>query len=163
MRRSVAAGLWAACAENIAEAHAIKCYNGTFVGTEKNGVLSFKGIPFAKAPIGELRWKAPQSVEASDETFDATSYGKVALQPYASSEPVSQHPENMSEDCLTLNIWTTGNTEKKKPVMFICTAARFPTAARPIRSTAVSISNLHDYALVSNLETHPSFLTVCTY
>ena len=110
--------LFTACAEKTAEAPSVKCYNGTFVGSEENGVLSFKGIPFAKAPIGELRWKAPQSVEASTETFDATSYGKVALQPYASSEPVSWHPENMSEDCLTLNIWTTGNTETKKPVMF---------------------------------------------
>ena len=100
------------------EAPAVKCYNGTFVGSEENGVLSFKGIPFAKAPIGELRWKAPQSVEASNETFDATSYGKVALQPYASSEPISWHPENMSEDCLTLNIWTTGKSDAKKPVMF---------------------------------------------
>ena len=101
-----------------AEAPAVKCYNGTFVGTEENGVLSFKGIPFAKAPVGELRWKAPQSVEASEEIFDATSYGKAALQPEASSEPISQHPENMSEDCLTLNIWTTGDTGEKKPVMF---------------------------------------------
>ena len=95
------------------EAPAVKCYNGAFVGSEENGVLSFKGIPFAKAPIGELRWKAPQNVEASNETFDATSYGKVALQPYASSEPVSWDPENMSADCLTLNIWTTGDTGKK--------------------------------------------------
>ena len=93
-----------------AEAPAVKCYNGTFVGSEENGVLSFKGIPFAKAPVGELRWKAPQSVEASDEVFDATSYGKVALQPETSSEPISSHPEDMSEDCLTLNIWTTGDT-----------------------------------------------------
>ena len=96
------------------------CTNGIFVGTYEGntGVASFKGIPFAKPPVGELRWKAPQSVEASDEIFDAASYRKVALQPYASSEPISWHPENMSEDCLTLNIWTTGVTGKKKPVMF---------------------------------------------
>ena len=110
--------LFTACAENVAESPAVKCYNGIFVGSEENGVLSFKGIPFAKAPVGELRWKAPQSVEACNETFDATCYGKIAFQPYASSEPVSWNPGNMSEDCLTLNIWTTGDTEKKKPVMF---------------------------------------------
>ena len=112
------AAVFPAFAETAAEAPAVKCYNGTFVGSEENGVLAFKGIPFAKPPVGELRWKAPQSVEASDETFDATSYGKVALQPETSSEPISSHPEDMSEDCLTLNIWTTGDTGEKKPVMF---------------------------------------------
>lgn len=111
--------LMSACAtNNSTQQPSVKCYNGVFVGSEKNGVRSFKGIPFAKAPVGELRWKAPQSVEASDETFDATSYGKAALQPEATSEPISLHPENLSEDCLTLNIWTTGDTGKKKPVMF---------------------------------------------
>ena len=36
----------------------VKCFNGSFIGyVEDNGVLTFKGIPFAKAPIGELRWK----------------------------------------------------------------------------------------------------------
>lgn len=112
------AGSLTACAENAAEAPSVKCYNGTFVGSEENGVLSFKGIPFAKAPVGELRWKAPQSVDASDEIFDATGYGKASLQPYASSEPISWNTENMSEDCLTLNIWTTGKSDGKKPVMF---------------------------------------------
>ncbi len=110
--------IFTACAEKKADAPAVKCYNGTFVGSEKNGVQSFKGIPFAKSPVGELRWKAPQSVDASSETFDATAYGKIAYQPYASSEPISWEPENMSEDCLTLNIWTTGDTGSKKPVMF---------------------------------------------
>ena len=114
-----------ACSNKKDEAPSVKCYNGIFVGSVENGVLSFKGIPFAKAPIGELRWKAPQSVEASNETFDATSYGKVALQPAISSEPVSQHPENMSEDCLTLNIWTTGKSEAKKPVMFFIHGGAF--------------------------------------
>ena len=112
------AGCSLGCDEKTSEDLAVKCYNGTFVGSEKNGVLSFKNIPYAKAPIGELRWKAPQGIGEINKIFDATSYGKVALQPIASSEPISQHPENMSEDCLNLNIWTTGNTGKKKPVMF---------------------------------------------
>lgn len=111
-------GLFTGCSDKQSEAPAVKCYNGTFVGSEENGIASFKGIPYAKAPVGELRWKAPQSVEASDETFDATSFGKAALQPEAHSESVSQEPENMSEDCLTLNIWTSGQSDEKKPVMF---------------------------------------------
>ena len=35
------------------EAHAVKCVNGTFVGTEENGVASWLGIPYAKPPVGE--------------------------------------------------------------------------------------------------------------
>ncbi len=111
-------GTAAAYSTNKTEAPKVKCYNGVFVGSEENGIASFKGIPYAKPPVGELRWKAPQSVEASNETFDATKFGKAALQPKAHSEPVSMHPENMSEDCLTLNVWTTGKSDKKKPVMF---------------------------------------------
>ena len=131
-------------------ANKVKCYNGTFVGTEENGIISFKGIPFAKPPVGELRWKAPQSVEASNETFEATKYGKVALQPEASSEPVSQHPENMSEDCLTLNIWTTGKTDKKKPVMFWMHGGAF--------SYGSSIDSLYDGSHI--LAEHPDVVVV---
>ena len=40
--------LFTACAGKTAEAPSVKCYNGTFVGSEENGILSFKGIPFAK-------------------------------------------------------------------------------------------------------------------
>ena len=96
----------------------VKCYNGTFVGSKQDNVLSFKGIPYAQPPVGDLRWKAPKSVEKSDKVFEAKSFGKAALQPMVHSEPVSTNPENLSEDALTLNIWTTGKTDKKKPVMF---------------------------------------------
>lgn len=58
----------------------VKCFNGSFIGyVEDNGVLTFKGIPFAKAPIGELRWKAPQPVEAFKEVFEAKEYGLPGL------------------------------------------------------------------------------------
>ena len=96
----------------------VKCYNGTFVGSKQDNVLSFKGIPYAQPPVGDLRWKAPKSVEKSDKVFEAKSFGKAALQPMVHSEPVSINPKNLSEDALTLNIWTTGKTDKKKPVMF---------------------------------------------
>lgn len=99
-------------------APAVKCYNGIFTGSTENGVTSFKGIPYAKPPVGELRWKAPQPVEASDEVFDATRFGKSAFQIRSDSEQASLNPEGISEDCLTLNIWTADLERANKPVMF---------------------------------------------
>ncbi|MCQ2335283.1 MAG: carboxylesterase family protein [Paludibacteraceae bacterium] len=96
--------------------NSVQCVNGTFVGmVEDNGVLSFKGIPYAQAPVGNLRWKAPQPVEASDEVFDAKEFGNAAIQNYSETEAASHYTR--SEDCLTLNVWTKDLTTKNKPVM----------------------------------------------
>lgn len=95
----------------------VKCSNGSFVGrVEDNGVLSFKGIPYAKAPVGDLRWKAPQAPEHSTETFDAGEFGLAALQAYSPSEVASSCPKG--ENCLTLNVWTKDLKTKDKPVLF---------------------------------------------
>ncbi|MDO5321616.1 MAG: carboxylesterase family protein [Bacteroidia bacterium] len=104
------------CAEKQNDPVAV-CENGRFVGyVEDNGVLAFKGIPFAKAPVGELRWKAPQPVEASDEVFEAKEFRVPGLQSYDEGEPAS-HGE-LSEDCLYLNVWTTDLEMKAgRPVM----------------------------------------------
>ncbi|MBQ2212233.1 MAG: carboxylesterase family protein, partial [Ruminococcus sp.] len=61
------------------EAHAVKCVNGTFVGTEEHGVASWLGIPYAKPPVGGRRFKAPEYVDASDRIFEAKYYGKGAF------------------------------------------------------------------------------------
>ncbi|MBQ0019220.1 MAG: carboxylesterase family protein [Bacteroidales bacterium] len=93
-----------------------KCHNGRFVGAvEDNGVLSFKGIPYAKAPVNELRWKAPLPAEASNDTIQAKDFGNSAIQPYSPTETASSRTR--SEDCLTLNVWTKDLTTKNKPVM----------------------------------------------
>ena len=93
------------------------CHNGNFTGVvEDNGVMSFKGIPYAKAPVGDLRWKAPEPAEDSDEDFTADKFGKSSIQYEWHSEGGSYN--ETGEDCLTLNVWTKDLETKNKPVMF---------------------------------------------
>ena len=96
------------------EAHAVKCINGTFVGTEENGVASWLGIPYAKPPVGERRFKAPEYVDASDKVFEAKYFGKNAI-----ATPDEDAVQKLySEDCLYLNIWKNEDDKtEKKPVM----------------------------------------------
>ena len=95
---------------------AVKCINGTFVGTEENGVASWLGIPFAKPPVGERRFKAPEYVDESDKVFEARYYGKCAYGAHGYDDCVQKLD---SEDCLYLNIWVnTDDKTEKKPVMF---------------------------------------------
>ena len=99
----------------IIEAHAVKCVNGTFVGTEENGVASWLGIPYAKPPVGERRFKAPEYVDASDRVIEAKYYGKSAYTTASYSDVIQKLA---SEDCLYLNIWANADDKtEKKPVM----------------------------------------------
>ncbi len=101
---------------SIGMADAVKCTNGNMIGTVTNGISSYKGMPYAKAPVGDLRWKAPVSPDSSDEDFDASDYGFAAIQTEWFSEEASYREQ--SEDCLTLNVWTNSpNQDSKKPVM----------------------------------------------
>ena len=79
------------------------------------GILVFKGIPYAKPPVGELRWKPPQPPEPWSDTLRATQYGPVAPQTVDALEPSSEVEQ--SEDCLSLNVWTPGIDDKRRPVM----------------------------------------------
>ena len=100
-----------------AEAPVLTVANGHFTGAEKDGVLEFKGVPYAKAPVGDLRWKAPEAPDDSDETFDATEFGKTSVQYPWHSEPAGViNP--VGEDCLTLNIWTADLETSGKPILF---------------------------------------------
>ena len=97
-------------------AMAAKTRTGVYVGVRKGGVLSFNGIPYAKAPVGNLRWKAPEKLPDSDRVFEAKYFGPSAIQVNYEGNLLSAHQQ--SEDCLTLNIRTKArDLNRKKPVV----------------------------------------------
>lgn len=87
------------------------------------GVYVYRGIPYAAAPIGDLRWKAPQPVVAWEGVKIADTFGHPGYQAvhypggYATEWGYGKEAP-YSEDCLYLNVWTKapGQTDKKLPV-----------------------------------------------
>lgn len=80
-------------------------------------VRTFKGIPYAAPPIGELRWKAPQPVQAWSGLRKASEYGPRCMQAHIFDDMVF-HDAGPSEDCLHLNLWMPAKPATKKlPVM----------------------------------------------
>lgn len=92
-------------------------------------ITAFKGIPFAKPPLGELRWRAPQPAEDWEGIRDCYTFGNIAMQEVPSTSIVDRfytkewHVDPdvpMGEDCLNLNIWTPAMTgDEKFPVMVL--------------------------------------------
>ena len=103
-------------------------------------VTSYKGIPYAAAPVGDLRWRAPQAAAAWDGVLNATEFGPQCLQEYSSAGIFSSGKTSMSEDCLTLNIWTptyedtTELTSKNLPVYFWIFGGRFEGGSGDVKT-----------------------------
>ena len=93
----------------------VKCLNGTFLGKEEENIISYKGIPFAKPPIKNLRWKPPLDCDNSDDIFEAFTFQKSPVQIPDEGEVSSFY--EIGEDCLYLNIWKNNDNEKNKPVL----------------------------------------------
>jgi para-nitrobenzyl esterase len=100
---------------------------GAVRGRREGGVLSWKGIPFAAAPVGDRRFRRPSAPTPWPELRDATHYGPMAPQKVLKSMDVDPSIP-ISEDCLSLNVWaprsargargaTDGVTTDLKPVM----------------------------------------------
>ena len=87
----------------------VKTRNGVLEGLEEDGVKKFLGVPFAQAPVGELRWKAPQPVQNWAGVRSAKEFGNDPMQPNIFGDMNFRGPAR-SEDCLYLNIWTTAAT-----------------------------------------------------
>jgi para-nitrobenzyl esterase len=89
---------------------------GVLVGRTDSGVVSFRGVPFAAPPVGPLRWRPPQRIEPWSQPRDAGQVGAICIQPPANGDP-GVGPLPMSEDCLTLNVWTPAERSEPLPVM----------------------------------------------
>jgi len=90
---------------------------GDLKGVTKEGVIAFKGVPFAAPPVGALRWKPPAAPVKWQGVRDASAYGPICMQKMPNPDNgIGQYPA--SEDCLTLNIFTQKLDRKaKQPVM----------------------------------------------
>ena len=87
----------------------VKTQYGVLEGFEENGVKKFLGVPFAQAPVGELRWKAPQPVQPWEGVREAKQFGDDPMQLNVFGD-MNFRGSGRSEDCLYLNIWTMAKT-----------------------------------------------------
>jgi len=109
--------------------------SGTLVGNDDGTVQSFKVIPYAAPPVGELRWMPPAEPARWSGDRAATSYGPIC--------PQAPRPDRLalattaalpqSEDCLSLNVWTP-KAAKSAPVMVWIHGGghRFGSGASPV-------------------------------
>ena len=93
--------------------------NGTIEGEFdiKTNIQSFKGIPFAQPPVGDLRWKAPQPVTNWNGVKQTKKFGPRAIQSNVFGD-MGFRSDGMSEDCLYLNVWSPAKSANEKlPVL----------------------------------------------
>ena len=95
----------------------VKTDNGEVQGFEDgNDTWSWKGIPFAKPPVDDLRWKAPQDPDSWDGVRDATEYCDIC--PQYDGNMFGEQTVIGNEDCLYLNIWRPRTQKRNLPVHF---------------------------------------------
>ncbi|KAI8807925.1 putative carboxylesterase [Cladochytrium replicatum] len=87
---------------------------GRIEGVREGDVCVWRGIRYAKAPVGPLRFRAPQPVDKWEGTINAHSFGNVSLQPPSVLNKITSP---LNEDCLNLNIFSTFREGEKLPVM----------------------------------------------
>ena len=93
---------------------------GALQGAEDDGAIVFRGVPFAKPPVGALRWRQPEPLEPWTGVRAATEFGASAMQrvlPGDLGDLIGIPLQEISEDCLYLNIWTPALDGRKRPVM----------------------------------------------
>jgi para-nitrobenzyl esterase len=88
------------------------------VARDAIGVRAFKGIPYAAPPVGGLRWKPPQVVQAWSDVRSSTEWGPRCMQSDRLGE-IDPLNKRMDEDCLYLNVWTPAKSEAQKLAVMV--------------------------------------------
>ncbi|MFI7061012.1 carboxylesterase/lipase family protein [Kribbella sp. NPDC050124] len=95
----------------------VRTDNGLIRGEAKSMVTSYKGIPYAAPPVGNLRWQAPQAAASWKGVRDATQFGGSCVQG-TGWDPGYDKP-TLTEDCLYLNVYVPSNAKKKNLPVFV--------------------------------------------
>jgi para-nitrobenzyl esterase len=118
----------------------VRVDSGQLQGVLDDGVVSYKGIPFAAPPVGDLRWRPPQPAARWTGVRQATEFGADCMQGRFGPPPASGAPpaRASSEDCLYLSVWRPASAASgaKLPVMFWIYGGGFVggSSAMPITS-----------------------------
>lgn len=97
-----------------AAAAQVQIDSGLVAGVDQNGVTAFKGLPYAAAPVGALRWRAPEPPASWSGVRAADRFAPIC--PQTGAYPEDSPPEPMSEDCLYLNIWAPADARPEAPL-----------------------------------------------
>ena len=91
---------------------------GVVIGVVEQDIALWRGIPYARPPVGELRWRAPQPPEYQQTPLIADTFGPASWQDRESCQTLGGgDPGRFSEDCLYLNIWRPRHHNGALPVM----------------------------------------------
>lgn len=104
---------------------------GIYVGERQGKTVCFMGIPYARPPVGERRWKAPEPLEASQAVFEAKYFGASPIQVGHRGSIVRHHRQ--SKDCLYLNVCVGVRRRTPKSRSSCCSpTVTFPSAGPSI-------------------------------
>lgn len=136
MRVAAILALLASAYGNAATTPIIVTAQGSVQGTLSEGIESYRGLPFAKPPVGALRWRSPQPPAKWQGVRDASRFSANCYQapatpfgPYTAEFLIGT---DVSEDCLYLNVWTPKGHEKLKPVYLFIHGGGFGSGSASI-------------------------------
>ncbi|WP_343244892.1 carboxylesterase family protein [Streptomyces sp. SID14478] len=97
----------------------VETAHGAVRGTVENGITVFRGIPYAAAPVGPLRFRPPAPVEPWQGIRETTAFGPTAPKnPYAAPlDALLPDPDIAGDACLNLNVWVPAPSDGPRPVM----------------------------------------------
>ncbi len=118
---AVSFGWLTAMAAPSASRPVVRIAQGALVGrADAQGVRSFKGIPYAKPPVGSLRWRPPVAAGGWKGVRDAGHFGASCIQPpWPANSVYDDDISNFSEDCLFLNVWAPARARKAPVIVWI--------------------------------------------
>lgn len=92
----------------------VKIDNGIIEGNYNthSGIQTYFGVPFAKPPVGNLRWKAPQPLDKWNGVKQTKKFGPRPMQTIVFGD-MNSRSDGVSEDCLYLNVWTPAKRNTK--------------------------------------------------